>query len=66
MRWTIGKLRNLLDYYPDKMEVVIASDEEGNSFGDVGAWFEGEKLVLCSEGWIDYDELFGDVEQEVK
>lgn len=60
MRWTIGKLRDLLDYYPDTMEVVISEDKEGNSYGDVGAWFVNNILVLCPEDpRLDEDELFG-------
>jgi len=54
----VGKLKKILATYPDDVEVVLSSDEEGNSF---------HKLEYVSDGvgwWHRTDRDFFDWQEE--
>lgn len=65
---TVKELKRILKEYPDTMQVILASDEEGNSFGQcsniVGNhYYKGQTEVLClyPETYIDGEDIEGDI-----
>ena len=65
---TVRELRaELFKIKNQELRVILASDEEGNTFGDIGKDFgnhkiageEGEVLAIYPEGHIDGSEVEG-------